>query len=118
MSNWRIAARSGAWSLGSPEHPGPRFRLTQGCDKFVQRKRFVGGQGKGRRSAAADVSGSSEMESGGSRDNPFRISSCAFLRNVKGDPPPTPGVPMVERARGTNDWGPEDIAKRRLVASR
>src|SRR5437762_75503 len=79
---------------------------------------FVGGQGKGRRSAAADVSGSSEMESGGSRDNPFRISSSAFLRNVKGDPPPTPGVPMVERPRGTNDWGPEDMAKRRFVESR
>src|SRR5438876_911710 len=58
------------------------------------------------------------MESGGSRDNPFRISSSAFLRNVKGDPPPTPGVPMVERPRGTNDWGPEDMAKRRFVESR
>src|SRR5207247_3144515 len=57
-------------------------------------------------------------ESGGSRDNPFRISSSAFLRNVKGDPPPTPGVPMVERPRGTNDWGPEDMAKRRFVESR
>src|SRR5438093_644788 len=118
MPRWRSASRRGAGSFGGPERPRPPLRLTQYCDNFVQRKRFVGGQGKGRRSAAADVSGSSEMESGGSRDNPFRISSSAFLRNVKGDPPPTPGVPMVERPRGTNDWGPEDMAKRRFVESR
>src|SRR6267143_1666091 len=27
-------------------------------------------------------------------------------------------LPMVERPRGTNDWGPEDMAKRRFVESR
>src|SRR3989442_1407238 len=26
--------------------------------------------------------------------------------------------PMIERPRGTNDWGPEDMAKRRFVESR
>ena len=26
--------------------------------------------------------------------------------------------PMFERPRGTNDWGPEDMAKRRFVESR
>src|SRR2546427_13193228 len=32
--------------------------------------------------------------------------------------PPLRGVSVFERPRGTNDWGPEDMAKRRFVESR
>src|SRR5439155_25737272 len=48
----------------------------------------------------------------------FRSLQSPTPRNVKGDPSSTSRAPMFERPRGTNDWGPEEMAKRRFVESR
>ena len=39
------------------------------------------------------------------------------VRNVYGRRPCSARVTMFERLRGTNDWGPEDMAKRRFIES-